>query len=46
MYNVTDISRMSDRMIVIRVLVQGMNVLVISIYNPWYSFHDSQKDNL
>ena len=45
MEKVIDVSRVSEKMIVIKVLVQGIIVSVISVYTPQCGFDDSQKDN-
>ena len=41
---VIDVTRVSDRMIAIKVLVQGM-ILLISVYAPQCSLDDSQKED-
>ena len=40
-----DISRVSDIMIVIKVLDQGIFITVISVYAPEYGLDDDQKYN-
>ena len=42
---VIDISWVSDRMIVIKLLVQGIIISIVSVYAPKYGLDDSQKDN-
>ena len=42
---VIDTSRVSDRMVVIKVLLQGIIISVISVYTPQCGLDDSQKDD-
>ena len=42
---VIDMSKISDRMIAIKALVQGIIISVISVYAPHRGLGDSQKDN-
>ena len=45
MDKVIDTSRVSDRMIVIKVLLQEIIISVISVYTPQCGLDDSQKDD-
>ena len=40
-----NISKISDRMIAIKTLAQGIIISVISVYAPQGGLHDRQKDN-
>ena len=42
---VIDISKVSDRMTAIKLLVQGIIILVISVYAPQCGLDDSKKDD-
>ena len=45
MDKVIDTSRVSDGMVVIKVLLQGIIISVISVYTPQCGLDDSRKDD-